>query len=113
MPFALASPANSLFQASKPAAELPHCAASACGLEHASMATVRRVAVVSPLRLVIRKSLGWRQPPLETLCDAGRKRRDAGRDILLERLIKRAALAAVEIEDRLLHPAERLNLFQL
>ncbi len=30
MPLARASPANDCFQASKPAAELPHCAASAC-----------------------------------------------------------------------------------
>jgi hypothetical protein len=56
---------------------LPHWAAFACGLEQASTTVVRRVAVVSPLRLVIRKFLGWRQPPVETLFDAGRKRRVA------------------------------------
>ena len=37
MPFALASWANSLFQVSKPAAELPHWAASARAFRQASM----------------------------------------------------------------------------
>src|SRR3954462_13236020 len=41
MPFALASPENSCFQAGKPAAELPHCAASARGVEQASMAAAQ------------------------------------------------------------------------
>ena len=59
MPFARASPANCCFQASKPAAELPHWAAWAWGLKQASMARVRKVAVVSCLLLVIRKFLGW------------------------------------------------------
>src|ERR1700732_3104028 len=57
MPLALASPANSLFQAPKPAAELPHWAASAGGLKHA-IAEVRKVAVVSALSFVIRKFPG-------------------------------------------------------
>src|SRR5438128_634481 len=57
MPLARASPANSCFQAPKPAAELPHCAASACGIEHASTAKVTRVAVTSFLRWVIEEIL--------------------------------------------------------
>src|SRR5882724_474407 len=60
MPFARASPANSCFQTSKPAEVLPHWAAWADGLRQASMAMVKKAAVVSPLRLVIRKSLAGR-----------------------------------------------------
>src|SRR5436309_1352662 len=41
MPLALASPANCCFQAAKPAAELPHCAASAREIGHASMASAQ------------------------------------------------------------------------
>jgi hypothetical protein len=37
-PLARASPANSCFQAAKPADELPHWAASAWELKHANMA---------------------------------------------------------------------------
>src|SRR3954452_8755836 len=55
MPLARASPANCCFQPSKPAAELPHWAAWACGLAHASMARIAKVAVVNPLISVIRK----------------------------------------------------------
>src|SRR5215469_16887859 len=53
MPFALASSANCLFHVSKPAAELPHCAASAFGLRHASAVRAAKVAAVSrPLLLI-------------------------------------------------------------
>src|ERR1700687_4751146 len=55
MPLALASWANWLFQPSKPAAELPHCAASACELKGASIAKIKKVALVNCLLLVIRK----------------------------------------------------------
>jgi hypothetical protein len=77
MPFARASLANSLFQALKPADELPHWAASAGEITQVSMAKVRKVAVVSPLLSVIGKFLGW-----------------------LKFLLKGAALAPVEIQDR-------------
>ena len=43
-PLARASPANCCFQASKPAAELPHCAASACEFRHANMAKAAQKA---------------------------------------------------------------------
>ena len=61
MPLALASPANSLFQVSKPADVLPHWAASARGLKPANMAKVKKMAVVSTLHLVISKFLDWRR----------------------------------------------------
>src|SRR2546430_5538085 len=57
MPLARASPANCSFQPSKPAAELPHCAARACGLKPASSTNPRKVAAVNFLLLIIRKSL--------------------------------------------------------
>src|ERR1700686_4957578 len=59
MPFALASPANSPFQASKPAAVLPHCAASAFVLRHAS--TAAKTAVVSSLLPIIPTLLSRRK----------------------------------------------------
>src|SRR5258708_5561741 len=54
-PFAFASPANSCFQAGKPATELPHCAASAREVRHASKARVTKVAVTSFLLWVIKE----------------------------------------------------------
>src|ERR1700676_216056 len=57
MPLARASPANSCFQASKPADVLPHWAALAGEVGHARRAKAKKAAVVSPLLLVIRKSL--------------------------------------------------------
>src|SRR5450631_684777 len=44
-PFALASSANSRFQASKPAAVLPHCAASAVAPRHANTANAARATI--------------------------------------------------------------------
>src|SRR4030081_3964009 len=63
MPFALASSANSLFQASKPAGVLPHCAASAFVPRHARTANVKAAVASSP-PLIIQNSLrrseeGW------------------------------------------------------
>src|SRR5215211_1428407 len=55
MPLALASRANCCFQPSKPAAELPHCAASAYEPTPTSMASPRKTAVENPLLWVIRK----------------------------------------------------------
>src|SRR5438270_12400854 len=58
MPLARASSANCCFQPSKPAGPLPQVAACVSGLKHASRARIAKVAVVSLLTLVIRKSLG-------------------------------------------------------
>src|SRR3954471_12993010 len=68
MPLARASPANSCFQAGKPAAELPHCAASACGIEHASMA---KAAKASFLFWVIKEVPVSRRR--QAVCDGGAK----------------------------------------
>jgi hypothetical protein len=57
MPFALASSAKSLFQASKPAGALPHCAASALEPIHASTAQAMKVAVAICLPMAIENFL--------------------------------------------------------
>src|SRR4030088_3256758 len=65
MPFALASSANSLFQASKPAGVLPHCAASAFVPRHARTANAKAAVASSP-PLIIQNALrrseeAWRR----------------------------------------------------
>jgi hypothetical protein len=77
MPFALASSADALFQASKPAGPLPHCAAFAFGLTHASIAKVAKVAVVSFLPLIIRKSLGFSEL-MRPICAGAKRHEDDG-----------------------------------
>jgi hypothetical protein len=57
MPFPLASSLNSLFQASKPADELPHCAASAAPPVPAMIAKAVQMAAISFLPLDIENSL--------------------------------------------------------
>jgi hypothetical protein len=56
-PFALASSAKLLFQASKPAAELPHCAAFAFAPGQTSSANTATAAIENLLPFVIQNSL--------------------------------------------------------
>ena len=56
-PLALASVANSCFQAPKPADVLPHCAASARETRHASKPKAAKVAVTNSLLWVIKEVL--------------------------------------------------------
>src|SRR6516165_11511270 len=74
IPFARASSANSRFHASKPPGVLPHWAASALTLRHASIIAAR-VAAPSSLPLVIRNSLyavRWPHRPMRPTISFGR-----------------------------------------
>src|SRR5438132_8713288 len=76
MPLARASPANCCFQPSYPAAELPHCAAWACGVSDADMAKAAKVAVKNLLRSVISGNFPCDgAPPGNSLAEQGPRSR--------------------------------------